>query len=43
MAVVDAGAWMFEGIGIRNGDSWPHVVGNEYDRVTPEVSTPSSP
>lgn len=40
MVVVDAGAWMFEGTGIRDGDSWPHVVGNEYDRVTPEVPTP---
>ncbi len=40
MVVVAADAWMFEGTGVQDGDSWPHVVGNEYDRVTLEVPTP---
>lgn len=40
MVIVDAGAWMFAGTGMKNGDKWPNVVGNEYDRVTPEVPTP---
>jgi hypothetical protein len=42
MVVVAADAWMFKGTGIENGDSWPHVVGNEYDRVTPEMPTPKT-
>jgi len=40
MVIVDASAWMFEGTGIKNGDKWKNLVGNEYDRVTPEVPTP---
>ena len=31
---------MFEGSGLRNGDVIPGLVGNEYDRVTPEQPTP---
>lgn len=40
--VADASAWMFEGTGFRNGDRVPDMVGNEYDRVTPEAPTPGS-
>jgi hypothetical protein len=40
--VADASAWMFEGTGFRNGDRVPDMVGNEYDRVTPEAPTPES-
>lgn len=40
MVVVDADAWMFAGTGVRNGDRWADVVGNEYDRVTLEAPTP---
>lgn len=40
MVIVDAGAWMFAGTGVHDGDQWFDLVGNEYDRVTPEVPTP---
>ena len=40
LVIADASAWMFAGTGIRDGDRWPDVVGNEYDRVTPEAPTP---
>ena len=40
MVIVNSGAWMFEGTGVRDGDRWQNLVGNEYDRVTPEVPTP---
>ena len=40
--VADSSAWMFEGSGIRNGDRMPKMVGNEYDRVTAGVPTPSN-
>lgn len=33
--------WVFEGTGVNEGDSFPHLVGVEYDRVTPEAPTPS--
>ncbi|WP_218006803.1 N,N-dimethylformamidase beta subunit family domain-containing protein [Microtetraspora fusca] len=32
--------WLFEGTGVRRGDAFPHLVGVEYDRVTPSVPTP---
>ncbi|WP_200886707.1 N,N-dimethylformamidase beta subunit family domain-containing protein [Phaeacidiphilus oryzae] len=32
--------WLYEGTGVRRGDSFAHLVGVEYDRVTPEVPTP---
>ncbi len=32
--------WLFAGTGVRRGDSFPHLVGVEYDRVTPDVPTP---
>jgi hypothetical protein len=40
MVIVAADAWMFAGTGVHNGDRWPKVVGNEYDRVTLEAPTP---
>lgn len=40
MVVADDAAWVFDGSGLRNGDRLPRLVGNEYDRVTPEVPTP---
>jgi hypothetical protein len=40
MVIADAGAWMFDGSGLKNGDKLPNAVGNEYDRVTPEEPTP---
>lgn len=42
MVIVDADAWMFEGTGVRNGDTFPGVVGNEYDRVNTDWPTPES-
>ncbi|MEU0953963.1 N,N-dimethylformamidase beta subunit family domain-containing protein [Streptomyces niveus] len=33
--------WIFEGTGVRRGDSFDHLVGVEYDRVTPDQPTPS--
>lgn len=32
--------WLFAGTGVSNGDSFDHLVGVEYDRVTPGVPTP---
>ncbi len=32
--------WLFEGTGVKNGDSFNHLVGVEYDRVTPDQPTP---
>ncbi|MEY2456165.1 MAG: hypothetical protein QOK06_1259 [Acidimicrobiaceae bacterium] len=42
MVITEPGAWMFAGTGFKKGDKLPHVVGNEYDRVTPEVPTPDT-
>jgi hypothetical protein len=42
MVIGDAGAWMFEGSGLKNGDKLPNAVGNEYDRVMPESATPDN-
>ncbi|GAB2792208.1 hypothetical protein GCM10027073_25550 [Streptomyces chlorus] len=33
--VRNAGHWLFAGTGVKRGDSFPHLVGVEYDRVTP--------
>ncbi|MFF2958946.1 N,N-dimethylformamidase beta subunit family domain-containing protein [Streptomyces sp. NPDC057963] len=33
--------WLFEGTGVRQGDSFDHLVGVEYDRVTPGVPSPA--
>jgi hypothetical protein len=32
--------WLFQGTGVKNGDSFAHLVGVEYDRVTPDQPTP---
>jgi hypothetical protein len=40
MVIAEADSWIFAGTGWKNGDQLPHVVGVEYDRVTPEVPTP---
>ncbi|MEU1662801.1 N,N-dimethylformamidase beta subunit family domain-containing protein [Streptomyces sparsogenes] len=34
------GHWLFAGTGVRRGDSFAHLVGVEYDRVTPGEPTP---
>jgi hypothetical protein len=33
--------WLYAGTGVRRGDSFDHLVGVEYDRVTPGQPTPS--
>ncbi|MFE7127650.1 N,N-dimethylformamidase beta subunit family domain-containing protein [Streptomyces sp. NPDC057617] len=33
--------WVFDGTGVRRGDSFAHLVGVEYDRVTPEAPGPA--
>lgn len=33
--------WIFEGTGVKRGDTFDHLVGVEYDRVTPGQPTPS--
>ncbi|WP_436847025.1 N,N-dimethylformamidase beta subunit family domain-containing protein [Streptomyces atratus] len=35
------GHWLFEGTGVRRGASFDHLVGVEYDRVTPGMPTPA--
>ena len=42
MVVVDPEAWVFEGTGVTDGAVFPGLVGNEYDRVTPEAPTPEN-
>lgn len=42
MVVVDAGAWVFEGTNVVDGEVFPGIVGNEYDRVQPEWPTPDN-
>ncbi|MHA6765127.1 N,N-dimethylformamidase beta subunit family domain-containing protein [Streptacidiphilus sp. PAMC 29251] len=32
--------WLFAGTGVRTGDTFAHLVGVEYDRVTPSAPTP---
>ncbi|MEZ0095206.1 N,N-dimethylformamidase beta subunit family domain-containing protein [Streptacidiphilus sp. EB129] len=32
--------WLYAGTGVSTGDSFPHLVGVEYDRVTPGDPTP---
>ncbi|MEW1722777.1 N,N-dimethylformamidase beta subunit family domain-containing protein [Streptomyces sp. NPDC093109] len=39
--VHSADHWIFAGTGVRTGDAFAHLVGVEYDRVTPEAPTPS--
>jgi hypothetical protein len=33
-------SWVFKGTGVRSGDSFPHLVGVEYDRVNPAYPVP---
>jgi N,N-dimethylformamidase beta subunit-like, C-terminal len=40
MVVVDAAAWMFEGTRVTDGQRWPGMIREEYDRVTPGAPTP---
>ncbi|WP_368073327.1 N,N-dimethylformamidase beta subunit family domain-containing protein [Streptomyces griseus] len=35
--VHNAEHWLFAGTGVKRGDSFPHLVGVEYDRVVPEA------
>ncbi|CAN5293994.1 hypothetical protein BH18ACT4_BH18ACT4_13250 [soil metagenome] len=42
MVIVRADAWMFDGTGLTDGALLPGLVGNEYDRVTPEAPTPAN-
>ncbi|WP_328323097.1 MULTISPECIES: N,N-dimethylformamidase beta subunit family domain-containing protein [unclassified Streptomyces] len=39
--VHSADHWLFEGTGVKKGDSFKHLVGVEYDRVTPGAPTPA--
>jgi hypothetical protein len=41
MVIGEASSWMFDGTGWANGTVLPKLVGNEYDRVTPEAPTPA--
>ncbi|WP_404868923.1 N,N-dimethylformamidase beta subunit family domain-containing protein [Kitasatospora griseola] len=38
--VTAPGHWLFAGTGAKAGDSFPHLVGVEYDRVNPSYPTP---
>ncbi|WP_431680059.1 N,N-dimethylformamidase beta subunit family domain-containing protein [Kitasatospora sp. KL5] len=38
--VTAPGHWLFEGTGAKAGDSFPHLVGVEYDRVNTGFPTP---
>ena len=40
MVVANPDSWILEGTGLGLGAALPHMVANEYDRVTPEVPTP---
>ncbi|MEO9223620.1 MAG: N,N-dimethylformamidase beta subunit family domain-containing protein [Acidimicrobiales bacterium] len=42
MVISAPDAWMFAGTGVHQGTVWPGVIGNEYDRVTLEVTTPAN-
>jgi hypothetical protein len=33
-------SWLYQGTGVRAGDSFPHLVGVEYDRVNPAYPVP---
>lgn len=39
MVIVDAGGWMFAGTNVTDGQAWPDLVREEYDRVTPSAPT----
>jgi hypothetical protein len=38
--VHNADHWLLAGTGVKNGDSFNHLIGVEYDRVTPDQPTP---
>jgi hypothetical protein len=35
LVISSPSSWVFKGTGVRTGDSFPHLVGIEYDRVDP--------
>ncbi|MGH2719452.1 MAG: N,N-dimethylformamidase beta subunit family domain-containing protein, partial [Actinomycetota bacterium] len=39
--VVDASNWLFADTGIRNGDTFPNLIGPYYDRVNLNFTTPA--
>jgi hypothetical protein len=42
MVIGEASSWVFAGTGLKDGDKLSRLVGNEYDRVTPERPTPTN-
>ncbi|WP_233273644.1 N,N-dimethylformamidase beta subunit family domain-containing protein [Streptomyces broussonetiae] len=40
LVVRTADHWLYEGTGVRSGEGFAHLVGVEYDRVTPGAPTP---
>jgi len=40
MVIVDPTAWVFAGTNVTAGQTWPAMVREEYDRVTPSAPTP---
>lgn len=40
--VVDSGNWLFADTGIRNGDTFPKLIGPYYDRVDLRYATPAN-
>jgi hypothetical protein len=42
MVVVDPDAWIFAGANVAQGEVFPGIVGNEYDRVNPAWPTPEN-
>jgi len=42
MVIGEASSWVFAGTGLNDGDKLTKLVGNEYDRVTPEQPTPDN-
>ena len=42
MVIGEASSWVFAGTGLKDGDKLAKLVGNEYDRVTPERPTPTN-
>jgi hypothetical protein len=42
MVVGESSSWVFAGTGWTNGQVLPGLIGNEYDRVTPEDPTPET-
>ena len=42
LVISNPDSWLFDGVGLPAGTRLAHVVGNEYDRVTPERPTPDN-